>query len=95
MNISAVLAIICFVAVHRNKSTDLSSFFIKEKNLKEAFDTLISYSALLAAFAGTVIFSLWNMELLTEANSVYVTFECSIVIVLCWLISGGLLLHKA
>jgi len=40
MNVSAVLAILCFVAVQRNKSIDLSSMFIQEPKLKPAFETL-------------------------------------------------------
>ena len=39
-NVAALLAIIIFVALQRNKNIELSSFFLKETQLKRAFDTL-------------------------------------------------------
>ncbi len=41
-----------------------------------------------------MILTLWNVELLTDATSIYIASECSIVIVLCWLVGGALLLRK-
>ena len=95
MNVSAVLAIISFVAVHRNKSIDLAGMFLQEGHLKEAFDTLLSQSLLLVLFAGSIILSLWNFEVLPDTTSVYLASEASLLIVLCWLASGALILRKA
>lgn len=83
MNVAAVISILCFVALQRNKSIDLSAFFIRENHLKGAFDTMCQQSVLLSLFSASVILSLWNMELLVEATSVYIAFECSIIINLC------------
>ena len=95
MNVSAVLAIISFVAVHRNKSIDLAGMFLQEGHLKEAFDTLLSQSLLLVLFAGSIVLSLWNFEVLPDTTSVYIACEASLLIVLCWLASGALILRKA
>ena len=40
MNVSAVLAIFGFVALHRNKSIDLAGMLIKEQALRQTFDVL-------------------------------------------------------
>ena len=63
MNVASVLIIVCFVALQRNASIDLSKLFINEeqrKYLSRPFETLIHQSVLLALLAGSVVFSLWN-----------------------------------
>ena len=105
MNVAAVLTIISFVALQRNASIDLTRLFMNESEsryLAKPFETLIQQSMLLALLAGSVIFSLWNAELIggsAEAedskSQVYIVCECSIVICVVWLISGGLVLRKA
>ena len=40
MNVSALVGIFIFVAVHRNKKFDLAGLFLEEPHLKAAFDTL-------------------------------------------------------
>lgn len=42
MNVAAVVAIIGFVALQRNKSMELSGYFIDEESLKAGFTTLCS-----------------------------------------------------
>lgn len=95
MNVSALVAILGFVALQRNKSFSLASYFLTEKHLQGAFDTLCFQSLLLGAFSASVVLSLWNMELLTETASLYLACECSLVITACWLVSGVLLLRRA
>lgn len=95
MNVAAVVAIISFVALQRNKSMELASFFIEEESLKVAFTTLCSQSVLLTAFSASIILSLWNMEMLVETTSLYIACECSLIITICWLLSGALVLRKA
>jgi len=93
-NVSALLAILGFVAVQRNKTLDISSYFITEPQLKPAFDTLCYQAVLLLFFSGSVILTLWNLEWLTDSTSVYIASECTIVTVLCWIVGGALLLRK-
>ena len=35
------------------------------------------------------------MEMLVETTSLYIACECSIIITICWLASGGLVLRQA
>jgi hypothetical protein len=95
MNVSALLFIMIGVALQRNKKIDLPSMFVSEAALKPAFETLCQQSLILALFCGAVILTMWNLELLVEATSIYVACECSILVLLCWLAQGGLLLRRA
>ena len=103
MNVAAVLTIISFVALQRNASIDLTRLFMSESEsryLAKPFETLIQQCMLLALLAGSVIFSLWNAEMIGNAaedskSQVYIVCECSIVICVVWLIAGGLVLRKA
>ena len=95
MNVSALLFILIGVAVQRNKRIDLPSVFISEAPLRPAFETLCQQSLVLTLFCGAVILTMWNFELLKEANAIYVACECSILVLICWLAQGGLLLRRA
>lgn len=100
MNVAAVLALVSFVALQRNTSIDMAQAFMspdESRFLTKPFETLCQQSILLALLAGSVIFSLWNAELLDPSSNsqVYIACECSIVICLLWLAAGGLLLRKA
>ena len=95
MNVAAVLAILGFVAIQRNKSVDLAKMLVSEPHLRTAFDTLCQQSMILSLFTGSLVFSMWHMSLLEDTTSVYIACECSMAIVVFWLASGGLLLRKA
>ena len=67
MNVAAVLVIVSFVALQRNSAIDLARIFLQGEEsrfLKKPFDTLLQQSVLVAVLAGSVIFSLWNAEIL-------------------------------
>lgn len=49
---------------------------------------------ILVVFCASMILTMWNFELLTTAASLYMASECSIVLVLCWLVQGVLLLRQ-
>ena len=95
MNVSALVAILAFVAVHRNKKFDLAGLFLEETHLKTAFDTLCSQSLLIGLFATALVVTLRNFEVLTTVTQVYIAFECTIVLLICWMIGGALLLRRA
>ena len=64
---------------------------VDEKHLKGAFDTLCTQGMLLAVFGASIVFSLWNLDYLTDVQT---ASECVGVIVGCWLVFGSLLLRK-
>ena len=59
VNISAILAILGFVAVQRNKSVDLGVIFVSEPHLREAFDIVCHQCLLLVMYSASVILCLW------------------------------------
>lgn len=47
------------------------------------------------AFCAATILTMWNLELLVSTASIYMASEFSIVLLLCWMVQGGLLLKHA
>ena len=95
MKISGVLAILAFVALHQNKVIDFVRIFGINRHLKNAFDTLLLQTFLIGLFAGSIILSLWNFELLAKQDAVYAACECNIVVMACWMLGGLLILRQA
>ena len=65
------------------------------RHLKNAFDPLLLQTFLIGLFAGSIILSLWNFELLATPNAVYTACECNFVVMACWMVGGLLILRQA
>ena len=101
VNISAVMVILVLAAIQRAAdlgALDLAGIFVDDQHLKAVVHTVSYQGGLLALTSFAVILSLWQLELLSSVGSnhcMQVAIESAVLLLLCWLGSGGLILSQA